>query len=144
MHLTSSDRFSFSEYKFEITLLKSNKSFSKKAITQIAAVPEFKILITLSDSIISVNELDPQCDFKHIVTLDKTKGASLFVTDLKHCRTLTGEKQYTLRMCVVVKRKLMVFYWKNRDFHDLAPDLAVPDTPRAVSWCAESLCVGLR
>lgn len=44
----------------------------------------------------------------------------------------------------MVKRKLMLFYWKNDKFLELAPDLTVPDTPKAVAWCSESLCLGFR
>ena len=132
-----------SEIKPEIRLLRSNKAFAKKPITQVEAVPDLRILVSLSDNVISVHNLD-QMTFPLITCVTKTKGATLFVLDVQRQRTLTGEHQCTLRMCVVVKYHLMLFYWKNNDFHELSADLKVPDLPKAIAWCSHSLCVGFR
>ena len=58
--------------------------------------------------------------------------------------SLTGEIAVTVRLCVVVKRKLQLYYWKNREFREFGPDLSVPDVPRTVGWCRETLCVGFK
>lgn len=68
----------------------------------------------------------------------------MFVVDAQKRKTLTGEVQCTLRLCVVVKRKLLLFYWKNREFHEFDQTLSLPDTPRMIAWTQESLCLGLR
>lgn len=68
----------------------------------------------------------------------------MFVTNVSRHQTQTGERTAILRLCVALKRKLLLFYWKNNDFHELGPDLAVPDTPRSIAWVDESLCVGFR
>ena len=47
-------------------------------------------------------------------------------------------------MGVVVKRKLMLFYWKNDKFLELAPDIILPEIPKTVAWCSDTLCVGFR
>jgi hypothetical protein len=49
-----------------------------------------------------------------------------------------------VRLCVVVKKKLQLFYWKNREFRELGPDLSVSDTPRTIGWCRETLCLGFK
>lgn len=49
-----------------------------------------------------------------------------------------------VRMCVAVKRKLQLFYWKNNGFLDLHDDLTVADVPRALAWCQETICVGFK
>lgn len=49
-----------------------------------------------------------------------------------------------VRMCVAVKRKLQLFYWKNNAFLDLHGDLSVADVPRALAWCQETICVGFK
>lgn len=41
-----------------VQLLRSNKNFKKKAILKLEAVPEYSILVTLSDSVISVHDID--------------------------------------------------------------------------------------
>ncbi len=135
--------FYYLEIKPEIHLLRSNKAFAKKPIAQVEAVPDLRILVSLSDNVISVHNLD-QITFPLITCLTKTKGATLFVLDVQKQRTLTGEHQCTLRMCVVVKYHLMLFYWKNNDFHELSSDLKVPDLPKTIAWCSQSLCVGFR
>lgn len=68
----------------------------------------------------------------------------MFVTNICKFQGVGGESVSVLRLCVVLKRRLLIFYWKNNDFLELGPDLVIPDTPRAVSWVGESLCVGFR
>ena len=138
-----SNMFITMKLEFDTQIMRSNKTFAKKPIIQIEALPEFNILISLSDSTISVSTLDP-VNSSLICTVEKCRGATKFVTDISRLSTLTGEQQSALRMCVVVKRKLMLFYWKNNKFLELAPDLLVPDTPRAMAWCGEALCVCIK
>lgn len=57
---------------------------------------------------------------------------------------MTGEISVAVRLCVVVKKKLQLFYWKNREFRELGPDLALSDTPRGIGWCRETLCLGFK
>lgn len=70
-------------------LLRSNKAFSKKPIVQVAGVPEFQLIISLSDNVVSVHGLDKVVS-PLITVLQKTKGATFFVVDVQKCRTLTG------------------------------------------------------
>ena len=39
-------------------MFRSNKYFSKKPIVQLAVVPEYSILVALTDNIISVHDID--------------------------------------------------------------------------------------
>ncbi|XP_075700713.1 vam6/Vps39-like protein isoform X2 [Rhinoderma darwinii] len=100
--------------QFEVTLEKSNKNFAKK-IQQIHVVSQFKILVTLLDNNVCVHDL---LTFQLITTISKAKGASLLSCDLQH--TKTGEEM--LKMCVAVRRKLQLYYWKDRSFHELQVD----------------------
>ncbi|XP_064600177.1 vam6/Vps39-like protein [Liolophura sinensis] len=129
------------ERKFEVSLERSNKSFAKKPITQLAAIPECYILISLSDNVISVHDLQ---SFTQITCVSKTRGATLFSADLQKHKSLSGEVQPTLRLCVAVRRKLQMFYWKNRDFLELQSDLSLPDTPKCMAWCKDSICVSIK
>ncbi|KAK7104918.1 vam6/Vps39-like protein [Littorina saxatilis] len=126
--------------KYHTDLERSNKSFSKKPITQIVAVPELFILISLSDNVISVHDL---VTFNSITTVHKTKGATLFAVDCRPETTQTGSTHY-LRVGVASKRKIQLFFWKNRDFHELLSDLSLYDYPHALSWSKDSLCVGFK
>ncbi|RZF37701.1 hypothetical protein LSTR_LSTR003112 [Laodelphax striatellus] len=131
------------ELKRDMQLLRYNKLFSKKPIQQLEVVPEHNILIRLSDNIISVHDM-AIINFPIITTIQKTKGATLFTMDVKKQESLTGGLAVTVRICVAVKRKLQLYYWKNADFHEFRSDLTVADVPRALDWCNETLVIGLK
>ncbi|GFN97687.1 vam6/vps39-like protein [Plakobranchus ocellatus] len=126
--------------KFDVQLERSNKSFAKKPITQLAAVPELFILISLSDNVISVHDL---ATVTLITCVNKTKGASLFAVDVQKRQTANGVEPF-LRIGIASKRKIQLFYWQNRDFVELLNDLSLYDFPHALTWCKDSLCVGFK
>ncbi|KAH9410449.1 Vam6/Vps39-like protein [Tyrophagus putrescentiae] len=132
-----------SEYEVKTHLLRSAKQFSKKPIIQIQAIPEHRILVSLSDSVVSVHNLD-KISFPHLSTLAKTKGATHFALDITRIRTLTGEIQCTVRLVVAVKYQLLFFYWKNNDFHKLRPNIKLANSARSIIWQGKFLYVGLR
>ncbi|XP_038584466.1 vam6/Vps39-like protein isoform X2 [Micropterus salmoides] len=122
--------------RFEVTLEKSNKNFSKK-IQQLYVVSQYKILVSLLENNIHVHDL---LTFQQITVLSKAKGATLFACDLQ--QTSSGEER--LRMCVAVKKKLQLYYWKDREFHELQGDFGAPDIPKSMAWCENSICVGFK
>ncbi|XP_074662539.1 vam6/Vps39-like protein isoform X2 [Tubulanus polymorphus] len=124
---------------FDVSLEKTNKAFARKPVVQLAAIPEFQLLISLSDNQINVHDLTV---YAQITTIPRTKGANLFAIDLQETKTMNGEPQYTLRLCVSVRRRLQLYYWKNRDFHELQPELCVSDLIKSMAWCKDSVCVG--
>uniref|UniRef100_A0A6G1S3W6 Vam6/Vps39-like protein n=1 Tax=Aceria tosichella TaxID=561515 RepID=A0A6G1S3W6_9ACAR len=126
----------------ELELTDSCKQFSKKPVAQIETVPELKIIITLSDGLIHINDYD-NLEIVHQI-IQKTKGATCFATNLQTQMTLTGEAQHMLRMCVVVKRKLILLYWKNKNFHEMSKEFNLNDQPRMIAWCSESLFIGYK
>lgn len=71
--------------RFEVELRSSNKLFSKKPISQLAVVEQLNLLISLSDSVVSVHNLET---FAHKFTLHKTKGASVFAVNIKGKETI--------------------------------------------------------
>ncbi|XP_016340913.1 vam6/Vps39-like protein isoform X1 [Sinocyclocheilus anshuiensis] len=122
--------------RFEVTLEKSNKNFSKK-IQQLFVVSQYKILISLLENNIHVHDL---LTFQQITVVSKARGATLFACDLQ--QSSSGEAK--LRMCVAVKRKIQLYYWKDREFHELQGDFAAPDIPKSMAWCENSICVGFK
>uniref|UniRef100_A0A8C7D4W4 VPS39 subunit of HOPS complex n=1 Tax=Oncorhynchus kisutch TaxID=8019 RepID=A0A8C7D4W4_ONCKI len=122
--------------RFEVTLEKSNKNFSKK-IQQLFVVSQYKILVSLLENNIHVHDL---LTFQQITVVSKARGATLFACDLQ--QSPSGEAQ--LRMCVAVKKKLQLYYWKDREFHELQGDFSAPDIPKAMAWCQNSICVGFK
>lgn len=127
--------------KFDTTVDRTNKSFSKKPVVQLEVIPEYHILISLSDGVVSVHDLSV---FALITVVEKTRGAVLFALDLQKETSGNGEVQYNLRMCVAVRKRIQIFQWKNRGFHQLQPDLMIPDVPKSTAWCGNSLCIGFK
>lgn len=127
--------------ELEVTQVNSFKHFSKKPVSQVEVVPQLKIIIALSDGLIHIIDLD---DLSIQQVIHKTKGATCFATILQTHETLTGAVQYMLRMCVVVRRKIILLYWKNKNFHEMSKEFNLNDQPRAISWCAESLFIGYK
>jgi len=129
----------------QVQLLRSNKYFSKKPIMQLAVVPEYSILVALTENQVSVHDIDMAVtNFPTISQVTKTKGTNLFALDVVRTKTLTGETAVAVRMVAAVRRKLQFYYWKNRKFHELREDISVPDIPKSIAWCKESVCVGFR
>ncbi|XP_012531879.1 vam6/Vps39-like protein [Monomorium pharaonis] len=128
----------------KLELLRHSKNFNKKRITQIDVVPEYNLLIILTDNIVCIHDLNSP-NFQQICQLPKTRGATLFTLDVKSTESLTGEKNTVVRLCVAVKRKLQLYYWKGKKFEEFNDfELTVPDIPRQLSWCSEMLILGFR
>merc|ERR1712142_256434 len=125
--------------RFIVTLAKSCKNFAKKPIVQLQVVPEFHLLLCLADATVSVYDLSV---FNLIHPMPKTRGASLLAVDVQATKSLSGEVVHTLRLAVALRRKVQVYYWKNREFHELRPDLSLSDTPKSIAWVGESLIFG--
>ena len=68
---------------------------------------------------------------------------------------MTGEN-IVVKLCVAVKRKLQLYYWNKKKkafeeiFNEQAPtsdiprELSVPDIPRELAWCGDTLVLGFR
>ncbi|KAF2900283.1 hypothetical protein ILUMI_05905 [Ignelater luminosus] len=129
--------------KHDVQLMRYNKTFSKKAIQQLDVIPEYHLLVSLTDNIIQVHDINSS-HFPVVHQAARTKGANIFTLDTKSQVSLTGEKSVVVRICVAVKRKLQLYYWKNNEFMKLVEDISLTDVPRALTWCQETLCVGFR
>ncbi|XP_065051843.1 vam6/Vps39-like protein isoform X2 [Rhopilema esculentum] len=126
--------------RFEPELQRSNKAFSRKPITQMTIVKELELLISLSDGLISVHDLQ---SFSLKCQLHKFKGASFFATDLKkRDNDQDLGPPFQLRLCFIVKRKLMLYYWINGEFQELYPDLGLAETPKVIAWYGDYICYG--
>ncbi|GAB0088727.1 Vacuolar sorting protein 39/Transforming growth factor beta receptor-associated domain 1 [Sergentomyia squamirostris] len=133
------------EIKMDLQLLQYDKNFSKKPIVQIEVLPEYQLLVSLTDSQINVNDIS-RTNFPLVFSLVKSKGASVFCLNVKRVISLTGETALIVRMCVAVKRKLKFWCWRHSDnqFIDYAKDIELNDIPKSLSWSLETICVGFK
>ena len=89
---------------FHVQLEQANKSFARKAVSQIEAIPELEILISLSDNSLTVHELRSLKPLSGATqSLSNTKGANVFSVDVEVCYYVTffdggkGTQIYVLR-----------------------------------------------
>ncbi|XP_031786961.1 vam6/Vps39-like protein [Nasonia vitripennis] len=137
------------------SLYRYSKNFSKKRIVQIAVVPEYNLLLLLTDNIVCIHDLN-STNLNQIGQLQKTRGATLFALDIQRHENIAGEVNTVVTLCVAVKRKLQLYYWKEKkktfeEFFgvevavtDMPRELSVPDIPRELAWCGETLVLGFR
>ena len=59
-------------------------------------------------------------------------------------KSQTGKSECLVRLVVAVRRKIQLYYWKNRKFFELQPDINLPDYPKSLAWCKNAICVGYR
>lgn len=70
------------EQKHDVQLLRYNKNFSKKPIQQLEVIPDYQLLISLSDNVVTVHDMSV-INFPALTTIQKTRGATLFTLDIK-------------------------------------------------------------
>lgn len=131
------------ENKMNLQLLQYDRNFSKKPITQIEVIPEHKLLFSLSDNLINVNDISRQ-NFPLIHSAIKTKGANVFALDRTRVSTDTGERVLIVRLCVAVKRKLQFWFWKHDKLLELNQEIELNDVPKVLSWSDNFICVGFK
>lgn len=143
-HLLMYNVPSVTDESHKLELLRHSKNFNKKRITQIDVVPEYNLLIILTDNVVCIHDLNT-LNFQQVCQLPKTRGATLFTLNVQSPHSLTGEKNTVVRLCVAVKRKLQLYYWKGKKFEEFKDfELTVSDIPRELSWCGETLILGFR
>lgn len=119
---------------YKTTLLFSDKKFSKKPVTKVAVLEREQLLLSLSDSIY-VHDVRQASNVRALSSIGKAKGASLFAVD--------SSKTVPL-LVVALKKKLLVLSMKSSsDFVELR-ELALPDVPRMLHFCADNVCIGFK
>ncbi|XP_018576853.1 vam6/Vps39-like protein [Anoplophora glabripennis] len=127
----------------EVQLMRYHKSFSKKAVQQLEVIPDHNLLISLTDNLVQVHDLNA-INFTTIYQVLKSKGATFFAINIKKQTSMTGDISVLVRMAAVVKRKIQLYYLKNNEFLQLMDDINLTEIPRSMVWCQESICVGYR
>ncbi|KAF7488240.1 Vam6/Vps39-like protein [Sarcoptes scabiei] len=131
------------EYSYKLSHMRSERKISKNPIIQLETIPEYKVLLLLSDSSILIHDLD-KISIPFISSVNGSKGATYFSLDINKHQTLSGLIQSTIRLCVVVKYSLLFYYWKNNEFFELRPSIRLQDIAKVVVWSVNKLFIGLK
>eukprot|EP01134_Creolimax_fragrantissima_P006038 CFRG6038T1 len=124
-----------------VRLLDTKRSFAKRAITQLECIPELNLLLSLSDGFVMVHDLHSLAERSQIT---RTRGTMQFAISLTMDDTKGMQPPHPiLRLCCIMKKQLLVLHWTGSDFVErkLFP---MPDTPKQVVWCRDSIFVGFR
>jgi len=115
---------------FLMSLIDSHKSFSKKPIRSIEVLEDLKLMLSITD-VLQVHALG---SFRLHSVLGKSRGCELYAVD---------KESSPLRLCVAIKKKLLVYQWDGKQFNELR-ELIVPETAKAMVWCGDHICVGFK
>lgn len=101
-----------------VELLREQENFSRYKVEQLAIIKEANILVSLSNSYVSIYDLQT---YELQAQLTKTKGASAFAVTSNIVKDpATGIPSIVSRLAVAVKRKLLLWLWQDME---LSPDI---------------------
>ncbi|CAO3593293.1 unnamed protein product [Absidia cylindrospora] len=124
----------------EVTLVNTHKSFAKRPIEQLDIIKEIDVLVSLSDGLVSLHDLRT---FELRMPLGKTKGANLFTIQTMVEMTEDQIPQLVTRLAVAVRKKLVVFVWKDTEFLE-TKEWPLPDRVKTMAWVGSTkICLGL-
>lgn len=118
------------------------EKFSRKPIDALACIKESSVLISLSNSLISIHDLE---SFVLQQTLQKTSGALCFaVTTNIEKDDETGIPSIVSRLAVGGKKRLLLYSWHDGDFRD-GREISVGGNVRTITWASggRKVVVGL-
>lgn len=113
-------------------LLREDEKFARRAINQLAIIKEANILVSLADTYISLHDLQ---SYDPIEKLERTKGASAFTVTSNIVKDAdSGIPQIVSRLCVAVKRKLLLWEWNDMEMNDEIKEISLPASVKSVHW----------
>lgn len=115
-----------------VELLREQDKFSKYKVEQLAIIKEVNILVSLSNSYISIHDLQT---YELLETLTKTKGASAFaVTSNVVKDASSGVPSIVSRLAVAVKRRLLLWSWHDSELSSDTSELTVVTGIKTLTW----------
>ncbi|KAI6822210.1 hypothetical protein KC340_g12875 [Hortaea werneckii] len=122
---------SFGKFK-PVELLREEDKFSRKAVQQLAIIKEANLLVSLSDGYVSLHDLQT---YQLSERIERTKGASCFsVTSNVVKDAETGVPSLVSRLAVGVKRRVMVWTWRDMELEEHVVELSVEGTTKSLNW----------
>jgi len=115
-----------------VELLREEEKFSRKPIQQLAIIKEASILISLSDAYVSFYDLQ---SYALSERLDRTRGASSFAVMSNVVKDPeSGIPGLVSRLAVAVKRKILVWTWRDMELTGEAEELSLFASVKSMTW----------
>ncbi len=113
-------------------LLREYEKFSKYKVDQLAIFREANILISLSNSLVSIHDLG---SFELQEQLAKTKGATTFAVTSNIVKDAqTSVPTLVSRLAVAVKRRILLWEWHDGELAGDVTEIALASTVKALTW----------
>jgi hypothetical protein len=113
-------------------LLREEEKFSRRPILQLAIIKEANILVSLSDSYVSIHDLQ---SYALQERLEKTKGATSFAVTSDIVKDAnTGIPSIVSRLAVAVKRKIILWLWQDMELSEEATEVVLVAAVKSLTW----------
>ncbi|KAL4905155.1 hypothetical protein BDW74DRAFT_19622 [Aspergillus multicolor] len=113
-------------------LLREMEKFSRYKIEQLALIKEAKLLVSLSGGYVSIHDLQT---YQLQEQLTRTKGAVAFaVTSNIVNDPETGVPSIVSRLAVAVKRKILLWSWRDMELDNDTAELALVSGIKTLTW----------
>ncbi|KAL8728469.1 MAG: hypothetical protein Q9166_005367 [cf. Caloplaca sp. 2 TL-2023] len=130
--ISEDQRPSSSSKQNSVDLMREEEKFSKHRIEQLAIIKEANLLVSLSNGLVSIHDLQT---YEHQETLVKTKGATAFAITSNIVKDpSTGVPSIVSRLAVAVKRRVILWSWHDSELeHDTAEHTLVTGV-KTLTW----------
>ena len=113
-------------------LLREYDKFSKYKIEQLAIVKEANILVSLSNTYVSIHDLQTY-ELQEMLT--KTKGASAFAITSNIVKDpSTGIPSIVSKLAVAVKRRLLLWSWQDMELASEVSEISLVTGIKTLTW----------
>ena len=121
-------------------LLREEEKFSRHRLEQLAIIKEAKILVSLSNGLVSLHDLS---NYHLQEALAKSKGASAFAVTSDIVKD-QGIPAIVSRLAVAVKRRLLLWAWQDSELTSGTQELTLVTGIKTLMWATGThLVVGL-
>ncbi|KAF1977830.1 vacuolar morphogenesis protein AvaB [Bimuria novae-zelandiae CBS 107.79] len=115
-----------------VDLLREEEKFSRRPVQQLAIIKEASILLSLSDSHVSVYDLQT---YALQEKLERTKGATTFAVTSNIVKDPeTGIPTIMSRLAVAVKRKIVLWTWQDMELTGDAAEITLVASVKSLTW----------
>lgn len=115
-----------------VELLRDEEKFSKRPVQQLAIVKEANLLVSLSDTYISLHDLQT---YQLVERLERTKGAICFTVTSNVVKDAeTSVPSLVSRLAVGVKRKVMCWTWRDMEQEEDVAEINLEANVKSLTW----------
>lgn len=112
--------------------MREEEKFSKHKVEQLAIVREARLLVSLSNGLISIHDSQT---YQLQETLVKTKGATAFAVTSNIVKDpTTGVLLIVSRLAVAVKRRVILWSWHDSELHPDTAEFTLVTGVKTLTW----------